>query len=248
MSAFATAVLLAWIAGFVDAVGYVVLAHVFTAHVSGNTVASAVALAGGSWPEIARKFFPIPTFVVGVFVGSLMGHSMQSKGIRWQFAPSFILEVILLALFVEFTINFKSSATISGLKSYPLVALLALAMGLQNATLRRVRGMAVRTTFITGMLVNTAERAAGYAILTVRRHKARHRGQRLQAQAESQRRREKKRALKYGLLWCGMFIGGAAGVWLERIWGTRALLFPAAALIGIIIKDFFRPLAEQQKA
>src|SRR5262249_38393191 len=40
---------------------------------------------------------------------------------------------------------------------YPLVALPAFAMGLQNAALRRVGGRIVRTTYVTGMLTDLAE-------------------------------------------------------------------------------------------
>ncbi|MDQ2798914.1 MAG: DUF1275 family protein [Armatimonadota bacterium] len=57
--------LLAWVAGGVDATGFLTLAHLFTAHMSGNSVALAVSAAQGHWMEAARRAFPIPLFVVG---------------------------------------------------------------------------------------------------------------------------------------------------------------------------------------
>jgi uncharacterized membrane protein YoaK (UPF0700 family) len=243
MNSFAIAVVLAWIAGFVDAVGYVVLSHVFTAYMSGNTVATATQLDAGQWLDISRRFFPIPMFVLGVFIGSLMGHAMQNRGLRRRFAPSFILEFLLLLIFVVTTLKVKNSDTIAGIRTYPLVALLAIAMGLQNATLRRVKGMAVRTTFITGMLVAMAERAAGYVTMTIHLRSARHRAH--HARINWQRQREKRRALRYGLLWCGLFIGAGCGAGLERLCGTIVVLLPALGLLVIIIQDFIRPISEQ---
>jgi len=238
MSPFIIAVLLAWIAGFVDAVGYVSVANVFPAHMSGNTAAFGAHLGGGQFSDIAERAFAIPMFVVGVFLGALMGRAMQDKKLRRRFAPSFILEGLLLTAFVALTFGLKAPVWISGSRAFPLVAMLAIAMGLQNATLRRARGLAVRTTFITGILVNMAERAAGYVARVFDRRRSRH------PAMEARRRKERKEALKYALLWCGMFFGAASGAALEMRWGTQVVLLPVCGLIVITIQDFIRPISE----
>jgi uncharacterized membrane protein YoaK (UPF0700 family) len=238
MSPFVIAVLLAWIAGFVDAVGYVAVAHVFPAHMSGNTAAFGAHFGGGQLADISERAFAIPMFVVGVFLGALMGRAMQQKGLRRRFAPSFILEGLLLTAFVALTSGLKRPVWISGARAFPLVAMLAIAMGLQNATLRRARGLAVRTTFITGMLVSMAERAAGYVARMFDRRRNRH------PALDARRRKEGKEAMKYALLWCGMFFGAASGAALEIMLGTPAVLLPVFGLIVIIIQDFIRPISE----
>ena len=43
------AIALTAVAGYVDAVGYLVLAHVFTANMSGNTIAVGRAIVDGDW-------------------------------------------------------------------------------------------------------------------------------------------------------------------------------------------------------
>jgi uncharacterized membrane protein YoaK (UPF0700 family) len=243
MSTFGIAVLLAWIAGFVDAVGYVTLAHVFPAHMSGNTVAAGAHLGAGQWSEILRRAFPIPIFVLGVFCGALMGRAMEATQFRRRFIPSFGVEILLLGTFIAFTCAIHTPVAISGWPAYPLVALLAAAMGLQNATLRRARGIAVRTTFISGMLVNMAEKAAGYVARTIDLRRSR-RGSAQLPGAGFRRRRDGKQALRYGLLWCGMFVGAASGACLETLWGTIALLLPVAGLLAIMIQDWRQALDE----
>lgn len=234
MNRFAIAVLLAWIGGFVDAVGYLALTQVFVAHMSGNTVALASHFGAGEWSEISRRALALPMFVLGVFCGTLIARALRKKGLRRSFIPIFALEAALLGLFTGLTAECTVPLPISP-KLYAFVALLALAMGLQNATLRHARELAVRTTFITGMLVSMAEKSAAYV--------TRLRAPRTAAQA-ARRRHEGKLALKYGSLWCGMLAGAVCGAWLLTLWGTLALLLPITALALIILRDFLRPLSE----
>ena len=237
MNSFWVAILLAWIAGFIDAVGYLVLMHVFPAHMSGNTVAAASHLGAGQFSEVLRRGFPIPMFVLGVFWGALVGRAMQLKAVARRFAPSFIAETMLLVLFVALTIRVKPPAHISGIRAYSLVALLALAMGLQNATLRCARGMAVRTTFISGMLVNMAEGAASFFGDAVFRHTA-------SSRTSGSRHRQGTRALKYGSLWCAMFAGAVCGAGMEISWGTVVLFLPIGGLLAIILHEFTGPISQ----
>jgi uncharacterized membrane protein YoaK (UPF0700 family) len=239
MTSFAIAMLLAWIAGYVDATGYLALSQVFTAHMSGNTVAAGLHLGAGEWSEIGARAFSIPMFVFGVFFGAVLGRLVRQKKYRRQFAPSFILEALLLGLFVGLTCRSRIPVPASGLRLYPLIALLAGAMGLQNATLRHVKKMTVRTTFITGMLVNMAERAASYAVRMFDRP-----GVPRNAPANIQRRRhERKQVARYALLWCGMCIGAVSGGYFVSHRGTAALLLPVAGLVAVILRDFIRPIS-----
>lgn len=229
---FAIAVLLTWIAGFVDVVGYLALCQVFVAHMSGNTVGSAARLATGDWAEVSRRAFSILIFVLGVFFGALAARIARRQGIRSRFALSFTLEAFLLAAFVVLTRHWKLPVTVPGRQLYPHIALLAAAMGLQSATLRHARELSVRTTFITGILVNMAEKAAGYVALKFDRA----------PRNPTRCQHEGRQALKYGLLWCGMGIGAICGGWLAVSHGTLALLLPIAALVVVTLQDLVRPI------
>ncbi|HLX68847.1 MAG TPA: YoaK family protein [Verrucomicrobiae bacterium] len=232
---FAIAVVLAWVAGFVDVVGYLALCQVFVAHMSGNTVGAAARLATGQWAELWRRVFPIPVFVLGVFSGALAARIAQGGGIRSRFAPSFILEALLLAAFAVLTRHWILPVVVPGPHLYLLIALLAMAMGLQSATLRRTRELSVRTTFITGILVSMAEKAAAYVALKFDRV----------PRNRSRCHHEGRQALKYGLLWSGMCIGGICGGWLAVAHGTLALLIPIAVLAVVAWQDLVRPISEK---
>lgn len=227
MSSFAIAVLLAWVAGFVDAVGYVALSKVFVAHMSGNTVAAASHLGAGTLSQVFRRGLPIPLFVIGVFCGALLGRAMQWKQFRRRFAPSFVLEALLLCVFAGLSVTSKISGAISDGRMCLLVALLTMAMGLQNATLRCARGMAVRTTFISGMLVNMAERTASYVARAFGLWRTARRGEVPDSRRLSRCRNEGKLAMKYALLWLGMFVGAISGAGWKHCAGRLSCCSPS---------------------
>lgn len=243
MNRFAIAVILAWVAGFVDAAGFITLSHVFTSHMSGNTIATGAHLGAGEWKPILHRLFPIPVFVAGVFIGSLMGAMARHLGFRRQFAPSFTLESLLLVAFVGLGLLLKTGThPLSAPRAYPFVGLLAAAMGLQNATLRRAGGIVVRTTFITGMLVNMAEQAAVYCLWRIEQMRARVAGPGRRPTRLSLRRSAGKRALKFGLVWCGMFAGAVSGGLSGARLGTLALLIPLLGLGIVIARDLIEPI------
>src|SRR5690349_6360434 len=72
------AVSLAWVAGFVDAVGYVSLFRLFIAHMSGNSAAMGAHFGQGEWGEAFYRAFPIPVFVLGVIAGAAL-HEAASR-------------------------------------------------------------------------------------------------------------------------------------------------------------------------
>ncbi|HVA33334.1 MAG TPA: YoaK family protein, partial [Candidatus Baltobacteraceae bacterium] len=60
------ALTLAAIAGGVDGIGYLLLAHIFTSHMSGNTVAMTMYVASRKWSEAWRHIAPIVIFFLGI--------------------------------------------------------------------------------------------------------------------------------------------------------------------------------------
>jgi uncharacterized membrane protein YoaK (UPF0700 family) len=159
------ALILALTAGCVDAVGYVVLWKVFTAHMSGNSVSAAVHTGEGKSAEAFHRASPIPLFVLGVALGAALSEFLARKGHRRIFAVAVALEASLLLVFLLWGGPLLRDGGIPEdvpWRFYALVALPTLAMGVQNATLRRVGGATVRTTYISGMLTNFAEQTVQY--------------------------------------------------------------------------------------
>ncbi len=243
MSRFIVVLMLAWVAGFVDASGFIILSHIFTSHMSGNTVAAAAYFGTGQWARLAHRMLPIPIFVFGVFGGVLAGALASRCGARRDFAPAFMLEMGVLGAYAALgAVLQKQNGIFTPPRAYPLVGLLAAAMGLQNATLRRAGGIVVRTTFVTGMLVNMSEHAAQYVLLSLRRLRTPVENSR-QNRLRSACRMARIRTLQLGSIWSTLFVGGCCGGYCTLWLGTNAVLIPLGVLLIIVARDIARPLS-----
>lgn len=228
------AFLLAWVAGFVDALGYLALSHVFTAHMSGNAAAVGAHLGRADWQEAMARGLAIPAFVLGVAIGVLSEALASNRGIRAQLAPAFALEALLLLCFFVCDPQGAAGHPQAGtFRFFLLVWLLAVAMGIQNATLRRAGGLKVRTTYISGMLTNMAENATlGFMQWwTQRRPKG--------TESNEQKESFGSRAAVFGFIFLIFLAGGICGGYGQDRWGARALLAPIAGLVILIARDCF---------
>jgi uncharacterized membrane protein YoaK (UPF0700 family) len=225
------ALLAALVAGAVDGIGFVVLFHLFTAHMSGNSISSAVHLAQGDGGEALHRAFPIPVFVLGVFAGAALCEALSRRGVRRVHAVVLSLEALLLLLFlacVWWAGGDRVPREPAG-RFYAVACLPALAMGVQNAALRRTGAVKVRTTFISGMLTNAAEEAAACLLWRC--------GSRGQGEEPSV-----ARMLFYSGIWLAYVLGAAGGVWAEARLGAAALLGPVVGLAVFVAWDVARPL------
>lgn len=154
------AVALAFVGGYVDAVGFVALAHVFTGHVTGNTVLLAIDVAEGTWTGMLQRMLAIVMFLAGMVLGAVLHAQIVRRGFRSRFAPAFALEAVLLTPLMLGDGAFTHGATQiprSGWTLYALLALAATALGLQNGTLRKVSGSTAHTTYISGAVTTVTE-------------------------------------------------------------------------------------------
>lgn len=88
-------ILLCFNAGFVDAAGFVALGGLFAAHVTGNIVIIAAAVAHGDMPSLA-KIIAMPVFAVVVIASRLFSQSMAARG-RDDFRMLMAVKLVLLA-------------------------------------------------------------------------------------------------------------------------------------------------------
>lgn len=87
--------LLCFNAGFVDTAGFVTLHGLFTAHVTGNIVTFAAAIADGRMPSIG-KIIAVPVFALVVICARLLAHAMNERGYD-SFRVLMAAKLILLA-------------------------------------------------------------------------------------------------------------------------------------------------------
>jgi uncharacterized membrane protein YoaK (UPF0700 family) len=218
------ALALAAIAGSVDGIGYLLLARIFTSHMSGNTVAMTMQVASQNWHEAWRHFEPVVAFFFGVAGGLLL----TDLAVRLRVARTFSLiaaaEGVLLIAFLA----------LAHPAAQWMVVWPAMAMGIQNAMLRRVGHHRVRTTFITGMLTNTADRLVASMVAAVGRD----------AEAVAKFRD----FLFYAGIWFCFAGGGILGAFIELKHGTPALAIPIVGLAALIGYDSIHPLIGSTEA
>jgi uncharacterized membrane protein YoaK (UPF0700 family) len=182
---------------------------------------------------------PIFSFVAGILVGVSVMSAVKQHGARGSFRIVFGLEAVCsLAFFFIGSRSLKDGAirpTDTG-TFYLCLILLTLAMGLQTATLRKIMGQSVRTTFITGVLSDTADAFLSY--LSWLRAKE---GGFRQLTKESLRQPSARKFFVLSGIWSCYVFGAVCGGFAERRLSLTALFFPVAALVALIIVDFARP-------
>jgi uncharacterized membrane protein YoaK (UPF0700 family) len=215
------------VAGFADAVGFLILFGVFTAHMSGNTTHFGVSVAEGAWTDALVRGFPIVMFVLAIGIGTAVVETVRRRGAeRERLAPLLVTEVVLLVAFMGLThwaLDHDRLRPASGM-FFVLAALLTTTMGLQTAVLRRVGGLTVHTTFISGMLTQVA-------VGTVTWFFDRRDG--------TDRPRDPDGAVAHTWLalgvWSCFAVGAIGGALVHRAVAEWALVVPAIVLTGLAV-------------
>lgn len=164
------AIWLAWVASFVDAVGYLILLRLALSHMSGNTIHLGLEISRADWSTALAWLLPVPLFVIGILLGALIQEAARQMGLRSTLTVLFALEAALLLAFILYAnavLGGRHGAHLSGSEFFLLAALASVAMGMQTATVHKVGGQPVRTTYITGMLSDFGEAIAAVVISAV---------------------------------------------------------------------------------
>lgn len=228
--------LLAATAGFVDAVGFLNLGHLFTTHMSGNSAATGAYLGQGNWSEMGRRAYPVPIFVLGVAVGALMTEGAIVRRARSVFWMPLALEAVLLMVYIFAGDHQRPVLQVS--RQLALATLPAFAMGLQNASLRRVGHSSVRTTYVTGMLTDFAEQIVSYLFWRIEHARGAHSAD----HAIIPKPESLMLSFLYGGIWL-MFVAGAGlGSLMNTYWSFNSLAIPVAGVLTIVAVDLVRPL------
>jgi uncharacterized membrane protein YoaK (UPF0700 family) len=139
--------------GLVDAVSYLGLGHVFAANMTGNIVFLGFGIAGGTGLPVVAPIVSLAAFLIGAGGGGRLAARIADQHPR-HFAGALGIEALLIgvAAIVAIAIDVHPDR-ISG---YVVIALLALAMGTRNATVRRLGVPDLTTTVLTMTLTGLA--------------------------------------------------------------------------------------------
>ncbi|HTG39228.1 YoaK family protein [Sphingomonas sp.] len=140
------ALVLAALAGFVDAYAFVRLGGFFVSFMSGNTTQGAAALGNGDWNTARIALTLVMGFVAGVMLAAIAARAVAAR----PMAAVMALATLLLG-----------AAAIGTLASPPIVLpLLAAAMGAINGVFTRNGEVTIGITYFTGNLVRLGQSLA----------------------------------------------------------------------------------------
>jgi len=208
---------LAFLAGYVDTLGFVALFGLFTAHVTGNFILIGAALADASQMSILLKFLAFPSFIVGVAGAHLFIVAIGRHG-GPSLALALSLELLLLLGFM-----------LSGILATPLgtvvspVAMVAgllgtAAMGVHSAISRLLLGHLAPTSMMTGnvtqIVIDMIDVLRGVADTFTA-----------------------ARCMKFFWTILAFGIGSIAAAFAYHAWGFAALTVPILVLLGLIVLD-----------
>lgn len=227
---FAYTVLLSGVAGYVDAAGFVLLLGFFPAHLTGELVGDAIALASGQLAARSGRLWLLPVFVVSVVLAALVARLLRARG-RAELTGLLGLLTASLALFSacdSLAHLFHEAHLPLGVTGGCAVA----AMGFQTALLRESLSGSCPTTVMTGNLVQVITDLVDHVFNRA-------------AKAESARVVPRSRLMSMGSALLAFVCCATLGGWLTRHYGTPCVLVPtsvAAVLTARAWLDDRKPL------
>lgn len=135
--------------GLVDAVSVLGLERVFTANMTGNVVFLGFAVAGEPGFSVPRSVVALCGFLAGALLGGRLGVALSDGSRRRWLLMVAAVEAVLLfaAASLSLAYDLETASPVAGL--YGLIILTAVAMGLRNATVRRLAVPDLTTTVLT---------------------------------------------------------------------------------------------------
>lgn len=200
------------ISGYVDA--YALLKFgVYASFMTGNTTSGGVHAGEGNLAAAGHSLLPIPFFLLGILVGTLLVHADRNKSLR----RISVLVAVMLALGV--------ACAYLAWPAWLGITLLSTAMGFLNTSVTQVGGQPVSLGFMTGDLNNLALHMA-HGILGVPVERA-----------LDERDTHWRRAALLGSLWMFFLAGAVLGASLASRVAVWTLLLPAGLLLLLALLE-----------
>jgi uncharacterized membrane protein YoaK (UPF0700 family) len=203
---------LAMIAGYVDAYGYITY-RTFVSFMSGNTTVAGIRLGEGHWSAALPPLVAIVAFVTGGVIGSAFRHAREHQARRIEFAAVAVIWIVVIVITSAglFTNIFRTAA-------------MSLAMGILNLTVARVGEESISVTLVTG----TLSKIGSHLGLALRR---------APVLSEASASSHGLRAVQLARIWSTFLIGAIlAAVATPRL-AAWTLALPAAILLLLALLD-----------
>jgi uncharacterized membrane protein YoaK (UPF0700 family) len=132
--------------GLVDAVSYLGLGQVFTGFVTGNVVLLGFAFAGASGFSVAAPVVSLGSFLAGAVVGGRLAVHFGEPQHRWL-GLALLTEAAFVGLAALSAIGLDADQLTD--RRFLVISLLGVAMGIRNASVRRLAVPDLTTTVLT---------------------------------------------------------------------------------------------------
>jgi len=140
-----TLLVLTFVTGMLDAVGFLALGHVFVAMQTGNVVFLGIGLGGAAGASVLAPLIALAAFLAGGCAAALFVRPL-APGHPGGLLSAMLLEVALLC--VATLLAALGDVEPGAFLAYLLIALLAVAMGLRNTIARRIGDPSLATTVL----------------------------------------------------------------------------------------------------
>jgi uncharacterized membrane protein YoaK (UPF0700 family) len=244
------AVALTLVAGYVDAIGWLTLDQVFTAQMSGNLVLLAVHMVAGESDHVWLQADTLIAFFVGlVITGSVIEIGMRQRH-RRIFVAAMAAEFVLLLCFAlagtALLPGGGGERTSAGPTTYALIAVVAVAMGAQNTSLRMAGILSVFTTHMTGALSGLSEELIVCVFSLLQPRNRGNAGGGFAAGSLQERHPKAFKNIGQSAVLLIAFFGGAyAGAATFKAIGlTIAMAVPLAIILVVAVVDWCVPMTD----
>lgn len=208
------------IAGSTDAIGFLGLDGLFTAHITGNLVVLASRVIAGDFAVLSH-ILAVPVFVVAALVAALFARRLEAKGSE-TLCPLLSLELTLLVAFlmlaVRYPTRFDPDSPLSVAVGMCGVSAMAVQSVVVKSALRGTPATVVMTTNITELVIALSRT--------------------LHTRTDVEKKTAGREIFQLLPVISGFLLGCAAGALGEGAWGLSALCIPALLALGAVGLSF----------
>lgn len=147
-------VVLAFVSGYTDGVGFLALGGAFTSVMTGNMVLLGLSAGQADWEGVGRALGAILAFIAGAGLGTQLAGVAAEQDPIWPRPVNRALAVelaILAAAAVGWFVTVGKPGTVV---QFVLLLALAAALGVQSSTVQRFGVSGLSTTYLTGTLTS----------------------------------------------------------------------------------------------
>lgn len=206
------AVLLAFIAGYMDATG-IIKWKTYVSFMSGNTTQLGTAISNQASDIIITSATVIGAFVLGIYAGTCLLLWKKCSIKTW---PFYIVSGILL-MYMTLSFIYQIPAVLS-------IAIMGFSMGMMNTIVTSVGHQKINTDFVTGTLNSLARNTAMYTMTN----------------DIAEKKEYKINMIHLFLLWIGFVSGATISAFLLPVLNNWTMIFPAMLLLmGVLAIKLF---------